>query len=155
MTYNTIDTDSDVLDFVNNLAAIFEDNMERLRLAKIYKEDVSFVSATPSIALSCTGVMPIRRTIGRTQARYTYNYYGEVWYYSRTMTADVHRNLVMSEASLIMRHMMENATLNGWLRTREISIRGCNWMPRIRSGVLYASARIVLAAEFLTTVTSR
>ncbi|MEA1909779.1 MAG: hypothetical protein U9M89_02040 [Patescibacteria group bacterium] len=149
-----IDTDNLVNDFVLNTKAIFDENMRSLNIREVFTDDVLIIPVVPSLAISCIGFFPNRITVGRTQARYQFDFVGELWYYHSNISPDVYRNLVMARAYKISKHILENATLNGWLTAKQAIVRSCSWAPRLRSGDLLASARIILLASYNTQITS-
>jgi len=141
-----IDTDNHVDDFVSNLSEIFEDNTESLGIKEIYKEDVLMVPIVPSIAISCTAMFNERITVGSTNVRYETTFIGDVWYYQAVINEDFKRNVIMSKAYKVARHIMKNASLNGWLVNKRAIVRSCTYSPRIRAGMLLGAARISLSA---------
>jgi hypothetical protein len=152
----TIDTDNLVHDFIENTKAIFEDNMRSLNLREIYTEDVVLVPSVPSIALSCISMWNDLRSISSSNVRYEMTFIGDFWYYHSAISEDIKRNLIMIKAYEIAKHIMKNASLNGFLINTRALVRSCSYAPRVRSGVLMASARIVVAAPYqlrLPTIT--
>ncbi len=149
-----IDTDNLVKDFIVNLKAIFDDHMTSLNLKEVFTEDVLLIPVTPCLALSCISFFNQVLTIGRVNTRYQFNFIAEAWYYHQAITEEVYRNLVMTSAYKISEHIMKNSTLNGWLNGKQAVVRSCSYTPRLRSGSLYACARIVIFAPYQTRITS-
>ena len=150
----TVDTDNLVNDFIANVKVIFEGSMSSLSIKEIYSDDVLIIPVVPSLALSCIGFFPNRVTLGKSQARYQFEFIGELWYYHSNISPDVYRNLVMKRAYKISEHILKNATLNGWLTAKPVAVRSCSWAPRLRSGELLASARIIILASYSTQISS-
>jgi len=150
----TINTDNLVNDFIENTKAIFEDNMRSLGLREIYTEDVVIVPAVPSLALSCISMWNDLRSISSSNVRYEMTFVGDFWYYHSAISEDIKRNLIMTNAYQIARYIMEHASLNGFLQNTRALVRNCSFAPRVRSGVLMASARIVVAAPYQLRLTS-
>jgi|GEM_PF-3350775 len=149
----TIDVDNLVDNFVLNMKAIFENQYKSFGLKEIYTEDVLLVPVVPSLAISCTGFWNRKITLGKVQTRYEFTFMGELWYYHSTISVDVKRNLIMREAYKISQHILENASLNGWLISTRALVRACSYSPRARSGALMASARIFVIAPYQTRIT--
>ena len=150
----TIDTDNLVHDFIQNTKEIFEDNMRTLGLKEIYDEDVLLVPTVPSLALSCISFWNSLRTIGSANVRYQFDFIGDFWYYDSQISEDVKRNAIMEKAYRIARHIIENASLNGFLTNTRAEVRSCIYTPRLRSGILMASARMVVVAPYQFRVSS-
>jgi hypothetical protein len=150
----TIDTDNLVSDFIANTAAIFEDNMRTLGLKEIYDEDVLLVPTVPSLALSCISFWNTLRTISSSNVRYQFDFIGDFWYYDAAVSEDIKRNLIMERAYRIARHIIEHASLNGFLTNTRAEVKSCIYAPRLRSGILMASARIVVVAPYQFRVSS-
>ena len=150
----TIDTDNLVHDFIQNTKEIFEGNMRTLGLKEVYEEDVLLVPTVPSLALSCISFWNTLRTISSSNVRYQFDFIGDFWYYDSSVSADMKRNKIMSKAYRISRHIMENASLNGFLTNTRAEVKSCIYTPRLRSGVLMASARIVVVAPYQFRISS-
>ena len=149
-----IDTNNLVSDFIANTEAIFEDNMRTLGLKEIFDEDVILVPTVPSLALSCISFWNTLRTISSSNVRYQFDFIGDFWYYDSIVDSDMKRNEIMSKAYRITRHIIENASLNGFLTNTRAEVKSCIYTPRLRSGVLMASARIVVVAPYQFRVSS-
>lgn len=147
-----ITSDNLVEEFVSNMAKILEDSQESLQLKEIYKEDVYLVPMVPSLAISCSAIFNDKRTIGRGRTRYEMDIIGELWYYHGTANPDLGKNLVMRHAYDIMLHIIKNATLNNWLTSTMAIVRSCTYTPRLRSGDLMASARLVVLVPYQTSI---
>jgi hypothetical protein len=147
-----IDVDNLVDNFVFNLAAIFDDNWQRLGIKELYKDDVWMVPLTPSLALSCAAMWNDLRSLSSVNVRYQYNFVGEVWYYHGAMNPDVTKNLVMRHAYAIVEHIIKNASLNGFLTNTRALVRSCAYTPRLRSGTMLSTARITVVAPYQTRV---
>lgn len=150
----TINTDNLVDDFINNTEAIFEDNRSSLGLREIYTEDVVMIPVVPSLALSCISMWNELKTISSANVRYEMTFIGDFWYYDSAMSEDIKRNHIMSKAYQIARFIMEHASLNGFLVNTRALVRSCSYAPRVRSGVLMASARIIVAAPYQLRLSS-
>jgi hypothetical protein len=146
------DTGNLVIDCITNTAIVLEDNASRLRLKRIYKDDVINVEATPAVAISNVGTTFERRTLGR-NARFEVDFINEIWYYHEELNPDTRKNDVMKAAYDVGRTLIENASLNGWLRSTESYIRACTWVVRRTSSILYATARIIHVARYQTRYT--
>ncbi len=149
----TIDTDNLVDDFISNLKEIFENHMKSLGLNEVFTDDIILIPITPSLAISCLGFFPQRLTMGK-RARFEYSFIGELWYYHEEVSTDLHRSVVMRNAYKISDFILKNATLNGWLSVKPALVRSCTYSPRLRSGVLMASAKITILAPYHTIVES-
>ena len=148
----TINTENLVDDFISNLKKIFDDNMKSLGLKEVFKNDILLIPTTPSLALSCTSMWSDQRTIGKTHVRYTFNFIGTLWYYHGEVNPDIDRNIVMRHAYKIAHHIIQNSSLNGWLTNERADVRACAYSPRARSGMLLASARIMIVAPYLAQI---
>ena len=147
-----ISTDNFVDDFVLNTSKIFEDNRSSLGLKEVFRDDVVIVSQVPSLAVSCTSMYNTVRTLGSTNVRYEFLFIGELWYYHSSISPDVTPNLVMSNAYRLTKHILQNASLNGWLTNTRALVRSCNYSVRPRSQNLFASARIKVLAPYQTRI---
>ena len=149
-----INTDNLSDDFVNNLIKIFDGNMTVLGIKEIFRDDVIIVSVTPSLAISTHSIFFEQRTIGSSNVRYTFNFIGELWYYHESLTADTNRNRVMRSAYKISEHIIKNASLNNWLTNSRAVVRSCSYAIRVRSRSYIASARIIVSAPYLATIST-
>jgi len=149
-----IDVDNLIDNFILNTYETLEGSQESLELKEIFKEDVHLIPVTPSLSISCSAVFNDKRTIGSNTVRYELDIVGELWYYHGVANPDLGKNLVMRHAYKIMRHIMENASLNSWLTSTRAIVRSCSYTPRIRSGGLMASARLIVLAPYQDIVTS-
>ena len=149
-----INTDNLVNDFIVNTKEIFEDNMSSLGLKEIYTEDVVLVPVVPSLALSCISMWNDVRSISSANVRYEMTLIGDFWYYHSAMSEDIKRNLIMRKGYEVAKFIMEHASLNGFLTNTRALVRNCSYAPRVRSGVLMASARIIVAAPYQLRLSS-
>jgi len=152
----TIDTDNLVDDFVHNTKAIFDGSMSTFGLKEIYDEDILLIPTVPSLAISCLSFWNELKTISSSNVRYEFTFIGDIWYYHSAVTEDIKRNLIMRNAYRIAKHIMEHASLNGWLTNTRALVRSCSYTPRLRSGVMLASARMIIAAPYqirISTIT--
>jgi hypothetical protein len=148
----TIDVDNLVDNFIFNLAAIFDDNWQRLGIKEVYKDDVWMVSLTPSIALSCSAMWNDLRSLSSVNVRYQFDFVGEVWFYHGAVNQDITKNMIMRHASIIVEHIIANSSLNGFLTNTRAVVRACTYTPRMRSGTLLSAARIIVVAPYQTRV---
>lgn len=144
----TIDTDNLVNDFVQNMAVILDENRGLLKLKEVYTDDVLLVPIKPSIAIACSSIWNDLRTISSSNVRYQISIIGELWYYHSDPSPDVTKNLVMRRAWKIVKHIIENASLNGWLTNTRAEVRACTYTPRLRAGGLITSARLIVVAPY-------
>ena len=148
----TINVDNLVDNFIFNLAAIFDDNWQTLGIKEVYKDDVWMVPLTPSISLSCAAMWNDLRSLSSANVRYQFDFIGEVWYYHCSINPDVTKNMVMRNAYKIVEHIIKNSSLNGFLTNTRAVVRSCAYTPRLRSGTMMTTARIIVVAPYQTRI---